>query len=62
MKRSELVNLITMEFNLVDGMADEILKLVENAGMLAPLREKVENERFVGYSTVQHPSWEEEDK
>lgn len=60
MKRSELVDLITVEFNLVDGMAEEIVNLVIKLGMLPPLREKIENDRFVGFSTVQHPSWEQE--
>jgi len=60
MKRSELVDLITIEFNLVEGMADEILALIESRGMMPPLREKIENGRFVGYSNVQDPSWDNE--
>ena len=60
MKRSEMVDLITVEFNLADGMADEILALIESKGMMPPWREKIENGRFVGTSNVNHPSWEEE--
>jgi hypothetical protein len=60
MKRSEMVELIQNEFNLVEGMAEEILALLEKNGMMAPLREKIENGRFVGTSNVNHPSWEEE--
>lgn len=62
MKRSEMVDLITTEFNLVDGMADEILALIESKGMLPPLAEKIENGRYVGSSSVLYPEWEKEGK
>jgi hypothetical protein len=60
MKRSELVDLITIEFNLADGMADEILALIESRGMMPPLIEKMENGRFVGSSSALYPEWENE--
>ncbi len=74
MKRSEMLKIIEDTLEEITGVDPEtgdtlyppheyisycILKDIEEAGMLPPLREKIENDRFVGYSTTLHPSWEE---
>jgi hypothetical protein len=60
MKKNEMITAIQEEFNLPDGMAQAILEFVEQVGMLPPLREKIDTDRFVGYSNPQYPSWDDE--
>jgi len=63
MKRSEMVELIQNEFNLVEGMADEILALIEDRGMKPPhyryLDDDIFDNRVVGVLTHE---WEPEDE
>ncbi len=59
MKRSEMVDLITIEFNLADGMADEILALMESRGMRPPTVDVLDSPLGYNYSYNQ---WEPEDE
>jgi len=75
MKRSEILDLIANQLDFLNGKfagyrvdfntkeiqnADVILTTLEHAGMLPPLREKIENDRFVGFSSTLYPEWEQE--
>ena len=60
MKRLDLIELIQNEYNLADGLAEDIVKLIEKCGMLPPLRDKIANNQYVGYSNIQVPEWDEE--
>jgi len=73
MKRSEMVKIIASEIyrgfiygkTIIDDesiqLADALLSVLEYKGMLPPLREKMENGRFVSFSSALYPQWEDEE-
>jgi hypothetical protein len=67
MKRSEMLvilkNFLSQDFNIdldYAHNATNILLIMEVAGMLPPLRDKIVDGKFVGYSNMQVPEWDEE--
>lgn len=74
MKRSDVLLLIANQIDFINGTfcgfkkdfskedlgnADVILTTLEHAGMLPPLRDKMVDGKFVGYSNMQVPEWED---